>query len=246
MTSFARQAGFRVAFAWGPDEAAVVIGPEPTLAVVVDVLSFSTTVTVAAESGVTVYPTARRDAEAFAASVGATLAPVRTLDAPSLSVASMRGAVSGRIVVASPNGATTSLRLAGHGTRVVVGCLRNASAVGRVASSFLAGRDDSRVVVVACGERWPDGGLRPGVEDLWGAGAILRAVDSGDLSPEAGTARTAVPAGAISAALLDCASGRELVGAGFATDVRIAAEVDACALAPELVDGAFVASPPMN
>nr|WP_246280414.1 2-phosphosulfolactate phosphatase [Cellulomonas humilata] len=158
----------------------------------------------------------------------------------------MRGAPPGRVVVSSPNGATTSLRLAGHGTRVVVGCLRNASAVGRVAASFLAGGDDSRVVVVACGERWPDGGLRPGVEDLWAVGAILRAVDSDDLSPEAATARTAAPAGAVRAALLDCASGRELVGAGFAADVHIAAEVDACALVPELVDGAFVASPPMN
>ncbi|WP_421743216.1 2-phosphosulfolactate phosphatase [Cellulomonas sp.] len=248
MTSFARQTGHRVAFAWGPDEAAVIVGSEPSLAVVVDVLSFSTTVTVAAESGITVYPSVRRgrEAELFAESVGATLAPVRTPDTPSLSVASMRGAIAGRVVVASPNGATTSLRLAERGARVVVGCLRNAWAVGAVAASFLAGRDDSRVVVVACGERWPDGGLRPCVEDLWAAGAILRAIDSVDLSPEAATARTAAPVGDVTAALLDCASGRELVGAGFSTDVHIAAEVDACALVPELVDGAFVASPPMN
>jgi 2-phosphosulfolactate phosphatase len=102
------------------------------------------------------------------------------------------------------------------------------------------------VVVVACGERWPDGGLRPGVEDLWAAGAILRAISSDALSPEAATARTAAATGATDAALLDCASGRELVGAGFSTDVLFAAEVDACTLVPELIDGAFVASPPMN
>jgi len=229
-----------VAFAWGPDEAAAVLGPGPTLAVVVDVLSFSTTVTIAVEAGVTVHPFGSRDpgAEAFAASVGATLAPARTLDAPSLSVSAMREAVPGRrVVVASPNGAATCLRLAETGARVVVGCLRNASAAGRAAADFLASRAAARVVVVACGERWPDGGLRPAVEDLWAAGAILAATRSGDLSPEAATARAAAPG--TEPPLLDCASGRELVGSGFARDVEIAAERDSCEEVPELRDGAF-------
>jgi len=240
VTAFADQHGYRVAFAWGPDEAAVVIGPRPTLAVVVDVLSFSTTVTVAVEAGITVHPVGRRDARAaeLAESLGATLAPARTLDAPSLSVASMRDAVpGGRVVVPSPNGAATCLRLAETGARVVVGCLRNAAAAGRAAADFLAWRPDARVVVVACGERWPDGGLRPAVEDLWAAGAILAATGSGELSPEAATARAAAPAA--EPALRDCASGRELVGSGFGRDVEIAAETDSCDEVPELRDGAF-------
>jgi phosphosulfolactate phosphohydrolase-like enzyme len=42
--------------------------------------------------------------------------------------------------------------------------------------------------------------------------------------------------------LVSCSSGRELVERGFLEDVQLAAQLDAEILAPELIDGAFVAS----
>ena len=95
--------------------------------------------------------------------------------------------------------------------------------------------------MIAAGEQWPDGGLRPSVEDLIGAGAILTASDPATLSPEA---RAAVAAfrtvrARLDAALGESASGRELVAAGFGVDVQLAAELDATDIVPVLVDGAF-------
>ena len=39
------------------------------------------------------------------------------------------------------------------------------------------------MAVIACGERWPGGGLRPSLEDQIGAGAVLACLD-GAPSPE--------------------------------------------------------------
>jgi len=47
-----------------------------------------------------------------------------------------------------------------------------------------------RVAVIAAGERWPEGNLRPAVEDQWGAGSVLqllRADGWSAISPEANT-----------------------------------------------------------
>ncbi|HEX7716345.1 MAG TPA: 2-phosphosulfolactate phosphatase, partial [Marmoricola sp.] len=64
------------------------------------------------------------------------------------------------------------------------------------------------------------------------------------LSPEAELGRAAFVAvrGRLSEQLHACASGRELVGAGFAEDVRIAAELDADQVVPVLDGVAFTAA----
>lgn len=246
-----RQSGQRVRFDWGPTGAeAIAAGAD--VAVVVDVLSFTTTLTVAVERGLTVLPFTWKDerAEAYAARHGATLALGRLEaqalggDAVSLSPAAMT-AVSGieRLVLPSPNGSSISFGLAEAGAQVVGGCLLNRSAVaGRV-------RDAGTVAVVAAGERWPDGSLRPCAEDLWGAGAVIAAlVDLGladlgvdDLSPEARVAEAAFRAveADLAARLPACAGGLELAAAGFAEDVTVAGRLDVTDVVPVLEGVSF-------
>jgi 2-phosphosulfolactate phosphatase len=239
------QSAYRVRFEWGASGARALVadaGPGD-VAVVVDVLSFTTTLSVAIDRGISVYPYpwASDDAPAYADERGAVLARGRRAGlaegAVSLSPASFEG-VSGidRVVLPSPNGSAICFGLRDAGATVVGASLRNGKAVGE----WLRSRS-GRVLVVAAGERWPDGSLRPAAEDLWGAGSVLLALGLEDASPEA---RLAVAAYAevrdrIAAALAECASGRELVEAGFGRDVQIAADVDNSNAVPELRGEAF-------
>ena len=246
------QPDYAVRLEWGSTGARAVT-EDAEVAVVVDVLSFTTTLSVAAERGVTVWPLRWRDerAERYAAERDAVLAVGRreAADRPgavSLSPASVRHA-SGlqRLVLPSPNGSTICAGLADFGVEVVAASLRNRAAVARWLVSRVA--EGARVAVVAAGERWTDGSLRPAVEDLWGAGGVLRGVaDAGvrGLSPEAEMAVTAYDAvaGRLREALFACASGRELVEAGWPDDVEVAAELDSCDVVPLLRDGAFTAA----
>ncbi|MCD4532974.1 2-phosphosulfolactate phosphatase [Nocardioides sp. cx-169] len=244
---------------WGPTGGtAVAAGAD--VAVVVDVLSFTTTLTVAVERGMAVHPFAWKDERAseHAAELGAVLAigrfeePAAGLPAVSLSAAAM-SRVEGvdRIVLPSPNGsaicaALAGSALAGPAVTVVGACLRNRTAVARWLAPRVA--DGAVVAVVPAGERWPDGSMRPGAEDLWGAGAVVDAMvrlGATGLSLEATHARDAFRAAraTLRDGLLACASGKELVAAGFAEDVEVAAGLDVSDVVPALgEDGAFRAA----
>ena len=141
----------------------------------------------------------------------------------------------------SPNGATIAHHLAGQGAPCLAESLRNAAAVARVITRRLV--TTGTVAFVAAGERWPDGGLRPAVEDLWGAGAVIAHLSEQgwSCSPEADAARAAYQAvrGREGEALLACASGRELARQGYEHDVTIAAEVNTSAVVPVLAAGRF-------
>ncbi|MGC4109781.1 MAG: 2-phosphosulfolactate phosphatase [Nocardioides sp.] len=241
----------RLRFDWGPTGARdLVADARPgDVAVVVDVLSFTTTLTVAVEQGIAVYPYpwAVAEAPAYAEQRGAVLARGRREGLArgelSLSPASFAGVrdIDGgieKVVLPSPNGSSIAFALADAGVEVVGASLRNATAVGR----WLSGRGPGAISVVAAGERWPDGSLRPAVEDLWGAGAVLSSLDPAGLTPEAAMAAAAydVVRGRLSEVLPTCVSGRELVDGGFARDVEIAAEVDSSQVVPVLRGAAFV------
>ncbi|MGH9280511.1 MAG: 2-phosphosulfolactate phosphatase [Acidimicrobiales bacterium] len=205
--------------------------------VVVDVLSFSTAVTAAAESGVVVYPLRENDdyGPRVADKLGAHLADRRGGPA-SLSPRSLAQLPSGdRVVLPSPNGGRLALEAAAAGATVVVGSLRNASAVG----AWLSGRP-RRGVVVAAGEQWRDGSPRFAVEDFLGAGAILAAAGH-TLSAEAQVAADAFVAARpnLAAILHSCTSGRELAARGYSEDIRWAADLDASSVVPVLTDGGF-------
>jgi 2-phosphosulfolactate phosphatase len=241
-----RQAAYTRRLDWGLSGAlALVADARPgDVAVVVDVLSFTTTLTVAVEHDLTVHPHPWRaeDAAAYAAERGATLAVGRraglTEGSVSLSPASFVG-VTGldRVVLPSPNGSAICFALAAAGVTVVGAALRNAPAVAR----WLRATSPSAVSVVAAGERWPDGQLRPAVEDLWGAGAVLAALDPDGASPEAGAAVAAFRAveGHLGHGLRACAGGRELVEDGFGADVDLAAAYDVTRVVPVLAGDAF-------
>lgn len=100
------------------------------------------------------------------------------------------------------------------------------------------------MAVIPAGERWPDGSLRPALEDLLGAGPVLQALDAPreTCSPEAAFARAAYAAMTpenVAGAVRSCGSGQELITGGFTDDVEIAIEADSSRVVPVLSDGCF-------
>ena len=139
------------------------------------------------------------------------------------------------MVLPSPNGSTLSL-LTGD-TPTFAGCLRNASAVAHAARA-----EGLPVGILAAGERWAqDDSLRPALEDLMGAGAIIDAL-GGTLSPEAQMARAVFrdAQGELLPRLRACVGGRELGDMGFSHDLPWIVDHDASAVVPRLIDGAYV------
>ncbi|MFF4257900.1 2-phosphosulfolactate phosphatase [Streptomyces sp. NPDC001663] len=250
-----------VRFEWGPAGASR-LATEAACLVTVDVLSFSTTVSVAVDRGIRVLPFrwpgglasedecsgAAQAAAAYARRSGARLAAHRhavTPDTPwSLSPAHLRAApFVARLVLPSPDGAAVAAA-APSGVRVVAACLRNLTAVGNWLTARNYGTPEHPVAVIAAGERWPDGSLRPALEDLLGAGALISDLFSqgaGPLSTEAAAAKASYEGTAdLVHAVATSASGRRLAAMGFVEDVAIATEEDASALVPvRHGDGAF-------
>jgi len=176
---------------------------EAACLIIVDVLSFTTTVSVAVQMGTRVFPFRHGDgsAAAFAAQHGAELAVGRSAVTPhspwSLPPAHLRRApFTSRLVLPSPNGSAIAAA-APSGVPVVAACLRNITAVGGWLTAHGYGTRERPVAVIAAGETWLDGSLRPALEDLLGAGRLisdLHAQGAGSLSAEAAAARACLNA----------------------------------------------------
>jgi 2-phosphosulfolactate phosphatase len=237
MPGFHSQDAFDVRCEWG-GHGLSGIAPGCQLAIIIDVLSFSTAVDVAVSRSAEVYPHPSKDAsaEARARDLGATLALGRGKGDFSLSPASMLHARPGqKIVLPSPNGAALSVHASTLAPHIVCACFRNLSAVARYAARF------SPVAIIPAGERWPDDSLRPAIEDIACAGALVEQLP-GSRSPEAIAALgiwQQMRANLLQN-LLACASGRQLLEMGHRVDVEMAAQLDVSAGIPILRDGRYV------
>lgn len=220
------QRGFRTRFEWGSAGLAR-LGPGSDVIVIVDVFRFTTAVDAVLAAGGLVAPIewSRRD-------------PGRTrhlyLSPVHLAASTRPG---DRVDLPSPNGAQLTVEATGFGAQVMCGCLRNASAVADQAR-----RDGESVTVIAAGERWDDGSLRPALEDLLGAGAILAALGPDGASPEALLAAATFEAvrPRLPELLRECASGRWLQEVGLGGDIDVACQVDVSDIAPVLRGGCYV------
>ncbi|MFI7076582.1 2-phosphosulfolactate phosphatase [Micromonospora sp. NPDC049903] len=243
------QPGSGARFDWGLAGAAE-LGRVCAALVVVDVLSFTTTVEVAVGRGMRVHPFPwGAQAADYAQRIGAVVATGRRQTAQhpwSLSPAALsRAPFVAELVLPSPNGSAISAAASATGLPVVAANLRNARAVGSWLLRQGYGSTTDPIGVVAAGEQWPDGSLRPAVEDQLGAACVLDAISAvpGGLSVEAAMALAALASTPdVPAAVRGCVSGRELIEAGFTDDVEIAVRVGDSDVVPLLRQGVFSAA----
>ncbi|WEG12115.1 2-phosphosulfolactate phosphatase [Pullulanibacillus sp. KACC 23026] len=201
------------------------MAPLSNVVVIIDVLSFTTCVEIACSREALVFPYRYKDksADRFANSVNALLAKERG-QIPSLSPNSLLELTpKSRIVLPSPNGSTCTVIARESNVCTIAGCLRNAFAV----SNYIKMNYPSKVVsVVACGEQWSNGTLRPAIEDWIGVGAILSQFEQSTLSSEAKVAVSAFRHAEhdLRDVLMSCSTGRELTEKGFPEDVSVASD----------------------
>jgi 2-phosphosulfolactate phosphatase len=231
------QADYDLRCEWGL-QGLLHLSPISDAVVVVDILSFSTAVDIVVANGAFVLPYRWKDDSSaqFAKEKDAQLAcSRRSQSSYSLSPASLRTIPSGAaLVLPSPNGST--LCLSANDVPTFTACFRNAPAIAAQLAGFA-----ELVAVIPAGERWSDGSLRPCLEDLIGAGAVL-AMLSGRRSAEADLAVAAFERfrGDLAGALSHCGSGQELIEHGFACDIELASEYGVSSSVPVLVGDRFV------
>lgn len=209
-----------VSVAWGTRWTAWA--PAPDLAVVVDVLTFSTTVNVALNHGLRCIA-AIPGAPVPSAGPNAIWSGPRGSHTFSLSPESVLALAPGsEVVLASPNGGAATVLLAETIKTVLIGSLRNAAAV----ADWVRRNAPHRVMLVAAGEKWPDGSLRPALEDWLGVGAVAAELPEAWLASDARAARAACldARDRLAEVLRASDSGRELVERGFARDIAWAAD----------------------
>ena len=229
-----KQLDYTARFDWGY-EGVEQVGAASDMIVIIDVLSFSTCVDIVTGRGGIVYPYQVKDEStvAFAKQKAALLAGKRG-EPISLSPACLKTVPMGsRMVLPSPNGSTCTVLAKKTGAKVIAACLRNAPSVAKYIQ-----QQKGTVTVIACGERWGNGALRPAMEDMIAAGALLHELEGYRLSPEAEMAVAVFRSAQdhILAYLQKCASGQELISMRYPEDVALAAEWNQSCTVPVLND----------
>jgi 2-phosphosulfolactate phosphatase len=225
-----------VRFEWGLD-GAKRLSPFADVTIVVDVLSFSTCVDVGVSRGALVLPYFFKDERArdYANSNNARLASSnRSKTELCLSPSSLSKLSQGdRVVLPSPNGSTISFAI--EGSKVLCGSLRNAKSVAAAAAEL-----GKNILVIAAGELWDGKNLRPSLEDIIGAGAILSYLN-GSKSVEAQGAIVTFDAFAddLPDAIRSASSGKELIERGYPEDCDLATQLNISNTVPILIERAF-------
>lgn len=236
------------------------IGPGAGAIVVVDAISFTTTVERALSEGLEVrpFPGLRAEAEELAAEgrfgaarlAGRRGDPGVSLSPSSMTAANVAAFGAARAVVPSFNGSRLATAAAAFGVPVIAATLRNRRAVAR----WILDRQQAlghrlRVAVVAAGEVRDDDSVRFSVEDLLTAGAVIDAL--GELGVDACSPEAAAACAAYSGLsrgvrhlFTASSSGVELREAGQGADVELAVQTDVSTTVPVLVDGVFTAAAP--
>lgn len=248
------QSAYEVRFDWAK-EGLASIAPGAGVIVVIDAISFTTTVERAVSEGLQVVPFDGSGSPAdAAASARAVLGNGRGGPGISLSPSSITResaasiAPQTRVLIPSLNGSRLSIAAAGFGVPVVAATLRNRSAVARWILELQKEQGTRvRVAIVAAGEARADGSIRFSVEDLLTAGGVIDALADVGIdycSPEAAAACAAYTGLARATAHLMTASvsGQQLIEDDQRADVVLAAERDVSEAVPVLVDGAFTAA----
>jgi 2-phosphosulfolactate phosphatase len=221
--------------------------------IIVDVLSFSSTVITALRYGAILYPyPPHLDGEEYAEKMGAEYILGRTeaakIGKPTLSPVSFQpGHANKKYVLSSLNGAFCTW-VASKVPALLIGSLLNASSAAAAANQ-LRWQTNANITVVPCGEQWSDveeyeERLRPSIEDYLGAGAILSNV-KGEKSPEAEVCIGAYQSAKqkIKELIWDSGSGRELRARGFEEDVIHCSRLDVYQTVPILNKNHFEAVP---
>ncbi|MEH7495624.1 2-phosphosulfolactate phosphatase [Neobacillus niacini] len=218
--------------------------------IIVDILSFSSTVVSALYFNAVIYPYPPYvDGKEYAKKVNAEYILGRAEAAkagnPTLSPVTFTEEHSNKkYVLSSLNGAFCTW-IGSKAKALFVGSLLNAAAVASAANRLRL-KTKANITVILCGEQWSSGReeedtLRPAMEDYIGAGAILSYLE-GEKSPEAevcmGAFLQAKPK--LDALIWDSGSGRELRERGFAADVEHCSRLNVYQSVPILKEDHFV------
>lgn len=233
---FYEQTEFDIRCEWGI-QGVEKLSSTSNVVIIIDLMSFSTCVDIAVYNGALVFPYHWKDNSAvqYGKLKDAELASFKRQPGQfSLSPSSLVNITANtRLVLPSPNGSTLSL--ASMGKHTLTGCLRNCLAVAKYTTQL-----GGSVTVIPAGERWQDGTLRPAIEDLIGAGAIISQLP-GTRSPEAEIALSAFEAvqNRLLSVLLNCSSGKELSKRGFKMDVELVAQLNCSNAIPKLCNETY-------
>jgi 2-phosphosulfolactate phosphatase len=255
MNTFFVQSPYEIKLEWGIRGAREAAKREEIL-IIVDVLSFSSTVIAAMEKQAVVYPfppPINEKAKKYADQLGAELVVGRAeaiqTSKHSLSPNSFTADDRGKsYVLCSLNGAAC-VDAAKKVPALLLGSLRNAQAVAEAALEMKK-KTGKPITIIACGERWENAAtdeneLRPAIEDYLGAGAIISSLD-GSLSPEAFVCKQAFQGSEheLSHLIRKCGSGRELIDRGFTEDVDYCLQLNVSSIVPVLSENKFISFEP--